>query len=104
MRVAGHRFSGNDTTNRRRGAHRPVPCSPPSSAELSGDVSEHCLSEAQRSELRSRPTDRAAQGTLREAHGGEPGSPSLVTFLAKQESDSPAGRDRRSDHITTDNI
>ena len=35
-----------DTFNTRRGAHRPIPCEPPSSAELSGEVGEHCLSEA----------------------------------------------------------
>ncbi len=69
---------------RRRDAHRPIPCEPPSSADRSGEVGEHCLSLAQRGELRSRPTDRAAKGTLREAQGGEPGSPSLVTFLASK--------------------
>jgi hypothetical protein len=77
------------------------PCSPPSSAELSGEVGEHCLSLAQRGELRSRPTGLAAQGTLRVAQGGRVaeirGSPPcwLLTLGETRISNSPAERDRR---------
>ena len=67
------------------------PSDPPSSGEAGGAFRRGCLSRRSRRVPRRPPASSSAGESFAQRMTGEAGSPSLPTFLAKQESRSPAG-------------
>ena len=71
------------------------PSEPPSSTEAGGEVRRGCLSRQSRRVPRRPPDSSSAGESSAPRTTGEVGSPSLPTFLAKQESRSAAGPNSR---------